>query len=258
MVERLSTKDDTLLSSYAEHILRYRFAAPYCQGKHVLDAGCGVGYGSSFLAQNGAAEVTGIDISASAIEEANRLFKRSNLSFMQRDCEKIGNDFDQFDVVVNFENIEHVNDPNALVAGASKLLPSGTFITSSPNGAISSLDRDGRLANPFHVHEFTEDEFTELLSPHFNSVKFYGQWLTHQGKLRKIRALQAFELLNELYYNPANRIGRAIRRAFGKNQKPPQFFGGADSFDGDYIIQPIETTDFPWEPTVILAVCANC
>ena len=55
---------------WSEHVARYAFARRYAQGKRVLDAGCGTGYGSAELAQS-AAEVTGVDIAADAIEYAN-------------------------------------------------------------------------------------------------------------------------------------------------------------------------------------------
>src|SRR5581483_9203966 len=189
MAERLSTRDDTFISSYADHILRYRFAEPYCQGKRVLDAGCGIGYGAAHLAAHGAMKVTAIDISDAALREAQSLFNFKTLTFQNLNVEKIGDSFDQFDVVVNFENIEHVRNPERLVAGASKLLPSGTFITSTPNGEISTFI-DGKLANEFHVKEFTATEFVDLLTPYFQDVRLFGQWLTPEGKLRKLRAKQ--------------------------------------------------------------------
>jgi hypothetical protein len=88
-------------------------------------------------------------------------------------------------------------------------------------------------------------------------VELYGQWLTYQGKLRKVRARQQFEQLTESFFNPATRIGRIIARMYGKKSCAPQYFGEADSFDGDYVIRPIDDGEFPWEPTVILAVCFN-
>ena len=55
--------------------------AAMLQGKRVLDAGCGTGYGSAELAQS-AAEVTGVDIAADAIEyaSANYPLRRSAVS----------------------------------------------------------------------------------------------------------------------------------------------------------------------------------
>ena len=51
----------------AEHQARYQFAAPAVASKLVLDASCGVGWGTHVLFRTGAAEPTGIDISPKAI-----------------------------------------------------------------------------------------------------------------------------------------------------------------------------------------------
>jgi 2-polyprenyl-3-methyl-5-hydroxy-6-metoxy-1,4-benzoquinol methylase len=54
--------DDKNFSYYA-HLSIYDFARPFAAGRHVLDAGCGTGYGSFFLASYGASEVTAVDAS---------------------------------------------------------------------------------------------------------------------------------------------------------------------------------------------------
>ena len=52
----------------AEHRQRYEFAAEYCVNAHVLDAACGVGYGSDLLHRKGAFNVLGVDLSSEAIQ----------------------------------------------------------------------------------------------------------------------------------------------------------------------------------------------
>src|SRR5258708_25834879 len=111
MVERLSLSDNTLLSSYGDHIQRYRFAERFCVGQRILDAGCGSGYGSHHLAVNGARSVHALDISPEAISEASRLFGRNNLSVQQADVHDVGQLTDAYDTVINFENLEHLTDP---------------------------------------------------------------------------------------------------------------------------------------------------
>ncbi len=58
------------LVSEGQHRARYRFTREFVQGKEVLDAGCGNGYGSVTLLKAGARSVTGLDISEEAIAEA--------------------------------------------------------------------------------------------------------------------------------------------------------------------------------------------
>lgn len=259
--ERLSLNDESMIASYAEHIQRYEFALEYCRGKRVLDAGCGTGYGSHFLAANGARSVLALDISDEALNEARQNYRLDNLRYERRDVEMLGNDpalRGQFDVVVNFENLEHLRHPERLASGVAAILAQagGTLITSTPNGAISDLDENGKPVNVFHVKEFTVEELWSLLSPHFERLSMYGQWLTHGGMLRKVRARELFEQLCEAYYNPMSRLGRMVKRLAGKKVAgPPQFTAGMDSFAGDYVIRPLEDGAFRWVPVVLLAVC---
>ncbi len=62
MAERLSLDDDSLYQGYADHIQRYAFAAQYCSGRRVLDAGCGTGYEttSEFLSHKGGQVAIGL------------------------------------------------------------------------------------------------------------------------------------------------------------------------------------------------------
>ena len=45
-----------------EHRQRYEFFSPQCRGLKVLDAACGVGYGTQILREQGAVFVAGIDL----------------------------------------------------------------------------------------------------------------------------------------------------------------------------------------------------
>jgi 2-polyprenyl-3-methyl-5-hydroxy-6-metoxy-1,4-benzoquinol methylase len=258
--ERLSLDDESMIASYEEHIQRYVFALEHCRGKRVLDAGCGTGYGSHFLAANGAQSVLALDISDEALSEARQNYRLHNLRYERMDVELLGDTPElrgQFDVVVNFENLEHLPHPEKLVTGVASILPAGgTFITSTPNGAISDLDENGKLLNAFHVKEFTKEEFESLVSLHFKQIAIYGQWLTHGGKLRKLRSRELFEQLCETYFNPMNRLGRLIKRIAGKKVAgPPRLTAGQDFFVGDNVILPLELEPFRWPPGVLIAVC---
>ena len=52
-----------------EHWHRYALVQPWAQGRRVLDAACGEGYGSALLAR-GAQSVLGLDISPAAVAHA--------------------------------------------------------------------------------------------------------------------------------------------------------------------------------------------
>ena len=262
-VERLSAKDDTLIGGYCVHIQRYQLAAPYCREKNVLDAGCGVGYGSMFLARSGAASVQGVDVSADAIGEAAATYSHSNLSFAVADVQKLDQCAalpKQFDVIVNFENIEHLPRPDEFLRQARALLPrpGGVLLTSSPNGDVSECDASSKPRNPFHEKEFRPGEFLDLLKPYFPSVTVLGQWQTYDCRLRILRDRQLHRDLCELYYNPMTRLGRFVKKLVGKKSLPPPPFNSAGhAFSVDYIIAPLENPPFRWPPTVLLAVCTG-
>src|SRR5437762_6255971 len=94
----------------AEHVARYAFAARFVQGRRVLDAGCGTGYGSSFLLEQGATAVLGLDYSAEALEWAREHYARRQLGFCQTRMPPFPVATAAFDVVTGLEIIEHLED----------------------------------------------------------------------------------------------------------------------------------------------------
>ena len=63
-----------------EHWHRYAAVAPLAQGRRVLDAACGEGYGSYLLSKS-AASVIGVDVSPDAVAHAGQRYKHPNLAF---------------------------------------------------------------------------------------------------------------------------------------------------------------------------------
>src|SRR5829696_7849474 len=99
-----------------EHKQRYEWAAKYCRDRRVLDVACGIGYGSAILAQRGAKQVTGIDISTEAIAFGTKEYQASNLLLTTGDACNLAFEDSSFDVVVSFETIEHLREPEQLLA----------------------------------------------------------------------------------------------------------------------------------------------
>jgi GT2 family glycosyltransferase/SAM-dependent methyltransferase len=153
----------------AEHEARYLWAAPAVPGKEVLDAGCGVGYGSLLLARAGARRVVGIDASAEAVEDA-RFRAGSGAEFVEGDIQDLPFAAYSFDVVVCFEAIEHVDDGERALAELKRVLrPDGVLIISSPNRGVYPP------GNPHHVHEYTAAELRAALSDRFHNVALHRQ-----------------------------------------------------------------------------------
>lgn len=165
-----------------EHWHRYAFALDLVRGKRVLDAACGEGYGSDLLAGS-AAGVVGVDLSEAAIAHARERYgARPNLQFAQGDATRLPFDDARFDVVVSFETLEHLHEQERLIEGFARVLAAdGLLIISSPDKRTYS-DAMG-FQNEFHVRELYREELLALLSPHFRSVRLYGQKLLFQSAL---------------------------------------------------------------------------
>jgi hypothetical protein len=160
---------------WSEHVARYAFARRYAQGKRVLDAGCGTGYGSAELAQSAAA-VTGLDIAADAIESATASYPIPGLRFLESSCTAIPLAAESFDLVVAFEVIEHLADYRAFLNESARVLTrQGLFIVSSPNKRYYAETRAASGPNPFHEHEFEAGEFVRELERVFSSVRLLVQ-----------------------------------------------------------------------------------
>jgi SAM-dependent methyltransferase len=156
-----------------EHLARYTFAARLSRGKRVLDAGCGAGYGSAELAR-GAERVVGMDLADDAVEFARAHYQAPNLSFERGSCTALPHVDASFDLVVAFEVIEHLAHWREFLAEARRVLaPCGQFIVSTPNRLYYTESRGADGANPFHVHEFSFDEFREELAAVFPSVALF-------------------------------------------------------------------------------------
>jgi|GEM_PF-1493402 len=166
----------------AMHFQRYRFASQFVKDKVVLDAGCGAGYGSWIMAtEGGAREVIGIDYAKEIIEYDLEKYQKDNLTFETMNVLDLGFEDNKFDVVVNFEVFEHIDDPDALLKELSRVLkPDGILLLSTPNKAVYSPDKEPDY--PFHVREYSYQEFRSILAKYFHNFKFIGQYLS-SGKL---------------------------------------------------------------------------
>lgn len=148
-----------------EHRARYLFAQRYSAGNTVLDVACGVGYGTALLGEKAAA-VFGVDLSAEAVQHARRHYGSPKTHFAQSNCLTLPFPSGQFHLVVAFEIIEHLEDPEAFLNELQRVLhPAGLLVLSTPNRLYYTEER-GEV-NPFHVREFSFAELEEILKPLF-------------------------------------------------------------------------------------------
>ena len=105
----------------------------------ILDIGCGGGLISEPLARLGG-EVTGIDASEKNIKVAKLHSKKNNLNinYLNKSPEQL-NDSEKFDIVLNLEIVEHVENVDLYIKSCSNLLKkNGIMFTATLNRTIVS------------------------------------------------------------------------------------------------------------------------
>lgn len=131
---------DTTHPSWPGHSTRYRLASGFVDpGDYVLDAACGVGYGSLLIAH---AHYIGVD----KVDVIDPEF-RGRGRWIVADLDQWQPPF-PFDVGVSFETIEHVEHPDRLV---DTLCRARRVVLAS----VPIVPTAG--ANPYHRHDFEVD-----------------------------------------------------------------------------------------------------
>ncbi len=132
-----------------EHLARYRFAQGLCRGKRVADIACGTGYGSEILAET-----------ALSVDRFDKELLCGNRAI---DLEKEAWD-DRYDVIVSFETIEHLANPEFFFENARRT--TDLLIVSTPIGEFKGY-------NPFHKQVWTLAEFKAVVEKYFHCEYFY-------------------------------------------------------------------------------------
>jgi SAM-dependent methyltransferase len=164
---------------YQRHLVVYEWIAERAAGRRVVDLACGEGYGSAVLART-ARSVVGVDANPEAFEHARLKYTGERVRFERDMIETWEGDVD---CVVFLQTIEHVQDPDAVLARLAGLVgPAGVVFVSTPNLLTLAPEGAEKSGNPWHVKEYRAGEFRELCARHFSDVELLG--LYHARKLR--------------------------------------------------------------------------
>ena len=174
---------------------------------HILDAGCGVGYGSVFLAQNSSHKITGISISPKEINQGQKVVKRqliSNCDFELKDFLSLGKR--TFDVIVCVESLKHAKDiNNVLKTLINHLNPCGKIIlvedvfvgNLKTNSLVSKYQDNWILSEVLNSNtlqlkgvKVKEEDLTPLIKTGFHLSFFVRKILVFVSALLKDKAFK--------------------------------------------------------------------
>ncbi|MCH7599918.1 MAG: class I SAM-dependent methyltransferase [Myxococcales bacterium] len=213
----------------------------------VLDLGCGSGYGTAELA-DALPRVVGLDRITHDAKNS-----RDNIDWLRADLRANPLAPGSFNLIVSFQVIEHLDDPQVYLESIARLLaPGGTAIITTPN--ILTSDK----INPYHVHEYESEELRACLAPYFDEVVMQGVGLSKAvrpyfdarleriAKIMRIDPLGIRNLLPKawvawLFAKGALWVRRSIRNSDD---------GLPNAYVGDFPIAPANPADID-----LLAVC---
>jgi len=122
--------DEAAATAYYEDFLSFvRAVAPAGAGTELLDAGCGCGW-SSFRFAGAGYRTTGVDLNAGAFEPP----ATPNLTLREASTLDLPFADASFDIVVSYQCLEHVPEPEAALASLLRVLrPNGVIAIVGPN-----------------------------------------------------------------------------------------------------------------------------
>lgn len=109
------------------------------EDKIVLDLGCGAGSFAKYCAENGAAEVTAVDISSNMIEKAKKENPHEKITYLCTPIEELELQHQTFDLIVSSLAIHYIADYPSLIDMIKRLLKSnGEFIFSTEHPIVTA------------------------------------------------------------------------------------------------------------------------
>jgi SAM-dependent methyltransferase len=134
-------------------------------GRRVLDLGCGAGQLARYLAEAGAADVIGVDISASMLELARTRWAHPRVTYLRAAIEDAEFPPDRFELVVSSLAFHYVDDYAGLLQRiASWLTPGGILVFTTEHPIFTArlphmgwvLDADGRRSR-WSIDDYAEE-----------------------------------------------------------------------------------------------------
>lgn len=210
----------------------YMFCRKYVEGKDVLDVGCGNGY-VHLLINDMAKKITGVDADRETVDKANKRFSGKNMVYYNMTGEKLDFPSRSFDVVISAQSIEHIEDDKKFLREVDRVLKNSgdIFVCVTPN-KLSIIPPGEKMYDapfyPFHVREYTPQQFYDLLEDHFEVIQkvcFYNPDPELQRKYQKTFRTKMIYRLSR--FKIVRWLGRNLPLSF----KEIIHFFGSNEFD---------------------------
>jgi len=190
----------------------YKLCRKYIKDKNVLDVGCGEGIVDLYLSDV-VGHITGIDVCQKVVDKANKMFSGKNITFCKMSGEKLAFAAESFDVVIASQSIEHIKNDDKFVSEVYRVLKNnGIFVCTTPN-KLSLVPSGEKLYDapfyPFHIREYTPDQFYGLLEKYFEEVAkkcFYNP----DRSLKLIKSFRAKLIYRMSRFRIIRHIGRVL------------------------------------------------
>jgi len=161
--ERVMTAEGGFNPTWQRHVAAYALAPEYLPEGRLLDLGCGVGHSYHLLAPR---ETIGVDISAEALQGQER-------ETVVADMRELPFGAGEFDSVLAVQSLEHVPDPERVVAEVARVLRGdGVAMFVTPNRL--TFGRPDEIIDPYHFREFDSGELAALCGTRFGEVRSLG------------------------------------------------------------------------------------
>jgi SAM-dependent methyltransferase len=237
----------------SDNPVHQRLLFPYLEAArrvsgNVLEIGCGTGRGVGVLAPV-VTHYTGVDKNEPLLRQLRAAYPQ--FRFIDMVLPPLRGLADaSFDYVVTFQVIEHIDDDDAFVREAYRVLkPGGQLLLTTVNRTFS-LTR-----NPWHVREYLAEELKARLARFFPAVETLGVHGNrkvmdyYEQNKRSVERITRFDVLNLQYrlprrwlqvpYDLANRLSRNWLQ-----QSDQQLVTGISHEDYYLSTRPADSLDF--------------
>lgn len=160
----------------------------------LLDAGSGEGFVAEiFLREMPALQITGFDMLEDSVKLAQ--IRNPRGTFTVGDIYNTGFEDNSFDVVVSFEVLEHLHEPDKALAELARVakdyvvlsVPHEPFFCLANAARGKNLDQDPKGSDPDHRNFWSREQFGQFVSRELDVVQLTGSmpWTIAVGRVRR-------------------------------------------------------------------------